>query len=112
VVPWVIVGVGGARVVTGGILLGVGSGKVSTANNACPSHELCPQSVADAGNTGRAMETVGIIGGIAGIVGVGAGLVWHFTEAPAAPAASASRGTYVSPVVVPGFAGMSLGGSF
>ena len=112
VVPWVIVGVGGALVVTGGILLGVGSGKVSTANNACPSHELCPQSVADAGNTGRAMETVGIIGGIAGIVGVGAGLVWHFTEAPAAPAASASRGTYVSPVVVPGFAGMSLGGSF
>ena len=105
-------GVGGALVVTGGVLLGVGSGKVSSANKDGPPHEGCSQSVADTGNTGRTMETVGIIGGIAGIVGVGAGLVWHFTEPPAAQTASASRGTYVSPVVAPGFAGMSLGGSF
>ena len=47
--------------------------------------------MADDGNAGRLMETIGIIGGIAGIVGVGAGLVWHFTEAPAAPAAAGRR---------------------
>ena len=110
--PWVLVGVGGALVVTGAVLLVVGSGKVSSANSACPSHTFCPQSVADDGNAGRLMETIGIIGGIAGIVGVGAGLVWHFTEGGPAQTASTSRGTYVTPVVTPGFAGMSLGGSF
>jgi hypothetical protein len=104
--------VGGALVVTGAILLVAGSGKVSSANTACPAHVGCPQSVADSGNTGRTFETLGIIGGVAGIVGVGAGLVWHFTESTSAPATATNRGTYVTPVVTPGFAGMSLGGSF
>jgi len=112
VAPWALVGVGGALVVTGAVLLVVGSGKVSSANSACPSHSGCDQSVAAEGNTGRTMETIGIIGGIAGIVGVGAGLVWHFTEAGPAQTASTGHGTYVTPVVTPGFAGMSLGGSF
>jgi hypothetical protein len=58
------------------------------------------------------METVGIIGGVAGIVGVGAGLVWHFTEGGTAQTASTTPGSYVSPVVTPGFAGMSFGGTF
>jgi hypothetical protein len=110
--PWVLVGVGGALVVTGALLLVVGSGKVSTANSTCPGHTGCAQSVADSGNAGRTMETVGIIGGVAGIVGVGAGLVWHFTEGGAAQTASTSPRPYVTPVVTPGFAGMSLGGSF
>ncbi len=112
VAPWALVGVGGALVVTGTILLVVGSGKVQSANNACPAHTGCDQSVADEGNTGRTLETVGIVGGILGIVGVGAGLVWHFTEGGAAQTASSGRGSYVTPVVTPGFAGMSLGGSF
>ncbi|MGD0529837.1 MAG: hypothetical protein ABSE49_32175, partial [Polyangiaceae bacterium] len=67
VVPWVVVGVGGALIVTGAILLVAGSGKVSSANSACPSHVGCPSSVADSGNTGRTFETVGVVGGIAGI---------------------------------------------
>ena len=112
VAPWALVGVGGALVVTGAVLLVLGSGKVSNANSTCPGHVGCAQSVADDGNAGRLMETIGIIGGIAGIVGVGAGLVWHFTEGGPAQTASTSRGTYVTPVVTPGFAGMSLGGSF
>jgi hypothetical protein len=112
VAPWAVVGIGGALVVTGAILLVVGSGDVTNANTACPSHMNCASSVASNGNTGRTMETVGIIGGIAGIVGVGAGLVWHFTESTAPQTASTTPGTYVSPVVAPGFAGMSLGGSF
>jgi hypothetical protein len=112
-VPWVVVGVGGALLVTGAILLVVGSGKVSTANSACPSHVCCPASVANAGNQGRTFETVGVVGGIVGIVGVGAGLIWHFTEGgTAAASAGTTHGSYVSPVVTPGYAGMSLGGSF
>jgi hypothetical protein len=110
--PWIVVGAGGALLATGAVLLVVGSGKVSSANSACPSHTGCPSSVADSGNTGRTLETVGIIGGVAGIVGIGAGLVWHFTEPPPAQTGSTSPGTYLSPVVTPGFAGMSLGGSF
>jgi hypothetical protein len=113
VVPWVMVGVGGALVVTGAILLVAGSGKVSSANSACPSHTLCDPGVASEGNQGRTFETVGVVGGIVGIVGVGAGLIWHFTEGGTATAgATTTHGTYVSPVVTPGFAGMSLGGSF
>jgi hypothetical protein len=110
--PWIVVGAGGALVVAGAVMLVVGSGNVTTANNACPSHVGCPQSVANSGNTGRTLESVGIIGGIAGVVGVGAGLVWHFTEGGSAQAAATRPGTYVTPVVTPGFAGMSLGGSF
>jgi hypothetical protein len=110
--PWALVGVGGALVAAGVIMLVVGSGDVTSANNACPAHVLCLTSVANSGNTGRTLETVGIIGGIAGIVGVGAGLVWHLTESTGPQTASTTPGTYVSPVVTPGFAGMSLGGRF
>jgi tetratricopeptide (TPR) repeat protein len=112
VAPWIVVGAGGALVVTGALLLASGSGKVSSANNACPSHLGCPQSVADMGNSGRSLEAVGIVAGIAGIVAVGAGLVWHFTESGSAPATATTRGTTLTPVVTPGFAGMSFGGSF
>src|ERR1019366_1656479 len=107
VAPWALVGVGGALVVTGAVLLVLGSGKVSNANSTCPGHVGCAQSVADDGNAGRLMETIGIICGVAGVVGGGAGLVWHFTEGGPAQTASTSRGTYVTPVVTPGFAGMS-----
>ena len=110
--PWIVVGVGGAALVAGVVMLAVGSGDVSNANTTCPSHSGCAQTVADQGNTGRLLETVGIIAGIAGIVGIGGGLVWHFTEPPPAQVASTRRDTYVRPVVAPGFAGMSLGGSF
>ena len=114
VAPWVVVGIGGAALVTGGVLLLVGSGDVSTANNTCPTHSNCAPSVADQGNQGRTLETVGVVAGIVGIAGVAGGLIWHFTEPQPSGQTATRPGSYVgvTPVVTPGFAGMSFGGTF
>jgi hypothetical protein len=113
IAPWVLVGVGGAAVVAGGVMLAVGAGDVSSANSKCPSRSGCDASVASQGNTGRTLETVGVIAGAVGIAAVAGGLAWHFTEPSGAGAsAKATPGTQLAPVVAPGFAGLSLGGSF
>jgi hypothetical protein len=44
--------------------------------------------------------------GVAAVVG---GLVWHFAERTTPEAGTATR---VTPVVTPGYAGVSLGGAF
>ena len=94
-------------------MLGVGSGDVSSANGKCPTHQNCDQSVADQGNTGRALETAGIIVGGVGLAAVVGGLVWHFTEPTASGTAKGTApGTQLTPVVAPGYAGLGLGGSF
>jgi hypothetical protein len=111
--PWVVSGVGLAAVIAGGVMLGVGSGDVSSANTACPSHQNCAQDIANKGNTGRGLETAGVITGAVGVVAVGAGLIWHFTEPTTPRTGSApAPGTQMTPVVAPGYAGLSLGGSF
>ncbi|HEY1696339.1 MAG TPA: hypothetical protein VGG39_29445 [Polyangiaceae bacterium] len=106
VAPWILTIGGGVLVVAGGVMLGVGSGDVSTANKACPSHVNCDSSVASNGNTGRTLETAGVVVGGVGIAAVVGGLVWHFTEHPQ------GSGTALAPVVAPGYGGLSLGGSF
>jgi hypothetical protein len=112
VAPWIVVGVGGAALVTGAVLLAVGSGDVSSANKSCPNHQQCAASVADQGNRGRGLETDGVVVGIAGVAAVAGGLVWHFVDAKHRASAAGNRGPRVSPVVTPSFAGVSLGGSF
>jgi hypothetical protein len=108
VAPWIVVGVGGAALVTGVVLYAVGAGDVSSASNACPSRSNCPQSVADQGNNGRNLETVGgIVGGV-GVAAVAGGLIWHFLE----PTSSSSTTTGVAPVAAPGYAGIAVGGRF
>ena len=109
VAPWVLVGVGGAAVLTGVVLYIVGAGKVSNDESICGStHLQCPPgspAIAD-GNSGRSLETVGgIVGGV-GVAAVAGGLIWHFLE----PSSSSSAA--VAPVVTPGYAGISLGGRF
>jgi hypothetical protein len=107
--PWIVVGIGGAAIVTGVILLVVGAGDVSTAQSLCNGGRSCPTSSdADQGNTGRTLETVGGIAlGVGGAAVVG-GLVWHFLE----PTGPASPAAHLVPVVSPGYAGMSFHGNF
>jgi hypothetical protein len=103
--PWILTGVGGAAAITGVILYVVGAGDISSAESACNGGRIgCPGAVADKGNTGRSLETVGAVVGVAGVVTLGAGLVWLFT----AKSAPASGGAFVSPVVAPGYAGITL----
>jgi tetratricopeptide (TPR) repeat protein len=112
VAPWVIVGAGGALLVTGAVLLGIGSGDVSSADKACPGRTNCPNAVAAQGNRGRGLDAAGVVVGIAGVAGVAGGLVWHFVDSKSRTGASASRASHLVPVVAPGFAGAVLGGSF
>jgi hypothetical protein len=108
--PWVVVGVGGAATVAGVVILALGVSDVSSAESACKTRMGCAQSVANKGNNGRDLEPIGYAVGGVGLAAVAAGLVWYFTETPSgAPTAGFVR---VSPLVAPGYAGMSLGGGF
>jgi hypothetical protein len=111
VAPWVVFGIGGAALVTGVVLYVIGSGDVTSAQNACPNRSGCAQSIADQGNNGRTLETVGgVVGGV-GLAAVAGGLLWHFLE-PTSSSGSPTGGAGVAPVVTPGYAGVSLGGRF
>jgi tetratricopeptide (TPR) repeat protein len=111
IAPWIVVGVGGAAVLTGVVLYIVGSGKVSNAEAACgANHDKCPANspaIAD-GNSGRTLETVGVIAGAVGIAAVAGGLVWHFME----PTSASGPAAGLAPVVTPGYAGIALDGRF
>jgi hypothetical protein len=109
--PWVLVGIGGAAVAGGVVLLAVGASDISSAESACGKTRMnCTESVASQGNTGRTLEPIGYAVGGVGLAAVAAGLVWYFTETPSgAPTAGFLR---VTPLVAPGYAGMSLGGGF
>lgn len=120
VIPLVVAGGGVAIAIVGGILLGVGSGKVSTAEKACPDHSACAdkQAISD-GNSGRTLETVGSPVLIVGILAAGGGLGWElFGNKPKAAATTGftipgtTRKVAVAPAVGPGLAGLSFSGGF
>jgi hypothetical protein len=109
VLPWVVVGVGGAVIVAGGVTWLVGDGKVKSAESTCPIHDSCGSASAiSTGNDGRTLEIVGgyMLGG--GLVLAAAGLIWHFVEGPGKPPPPAA----VAPVIAPGYAGVGVAGSF
>ncbi len=95
--------------VGGVVLYAIGAGDVSSAANACPSRKGCSQTVADQGNTGRTLETVGgVVLGV-GVAAIAGGLAWHFLEPTTSEKPAAA---HVSPVVAPGYAGVGLAGAF
>jgi hypothetical protein len=112
VTPWVVVGIGGAAVIAGGIFVVLGSSKVSTAESHC-ANRVCTssQDVSD-GNSGRSMETTGVIIGAVGVAAVAGGLIWHFMEPANKQPTAGSRKPRVTPQVAPGYAGIGVGGSF
>jgi hypothetical protein len=108
-----VVGVGAAAVVAGVILYPIGAGKVSTAESECPTRSACSASATDEGNSGRRLESAGVITGVAGLALVGGGLAWHFLEKPK-EGATPTQGKlpHLQPAVAPNYAGLSLGGQF
>lgn len=123
ITPWIVVGVGGAALVAGVVLFAVGAGDISSAEQVCgPGHNQCPTvpgssppqlttagaNAQSQGNTGRTLETVGVVAGAVGVAAVAGGLLWHFMETPGAN----TTGATVTPVVAPGYAGLGLGGRF
>ena len=107
--PWVVVALGGAALVTGGVLLGIGLSDVSDALAKCGSRVCSNPAAKDEGNQGRTFELVGPIVGGVGLAAVVAGLIWHFSEGSSAPRESH---TSIRPVVGPGYAGAAAGGVF
>ena len=122
VLPLIVAGGGGVVAVVGAVVLAGGMKKVSEAEEVCPSHK-CPQDVpaneaADAiekGNAGRDQQVVGgVLLGV-GVAAVGGGLLWYFLSSPSsdAPAKALSpRRPTATPAIGPGYAGISLSGSF
>jgi hypothetical protein len=123
--PWVLVGIGGAAIVTGVVLLIIGENDISTAasecghtaTSNCPNDHTTTNSLStDAANkqsTGNTLAAVGgVVGGV-GVLAVAGGLIWHFAE-PTGPDTSATKsGKFeVHPDARPGYAGLSLGGTF
>jgi hypothetical protein len=106
-VPWVFVGVGGAAVVGGVVLVIVGAGKISSAEKLCPTHKNCPpQTDVNSGNEGRTFEIAGDVVGAVGLAAAAGGLIWHFVQAPSSAKVAAS------PIVAPGYAGVGVTGVF
>jgi hypothetical protein len=110
-VPWVLVGVGGAALAAGVVVVALGASDISSAESACGKTRMnCQPSVANQGNRGRTEEPIGFVVGGAGLAAVAAGLVWYFTQTPSGTPTTGSL--HLSPFVAPGYAGVSLNGGF
>jgi hypothetical protein len=121
IAPWIVVGAGGGVALIGVVPLVIGAGKVSDAEEACPTRTGCRPEVSDQGNTGRTLSLVGQIMIPVGLVTAAGGLVWQLAfnqERPVAGSGGAGRrvasprGATVVPAVGPGFQGAVVTGAF
>jgi hypothetical protein len=112
--PLVLVGIGAAAMVAGGVLLGVGLGKVpascSLSTNECAAPPNDP--VFETASSGVSMANIGaVVGGVGGATVIGS-LIWYFaqTPRPTAPTTSSTTRSLV-PWLGPQGAGLSFSGS-
>jgi tetratricopeptide (TPR) repeat protein len=116
--PWIVVGVGGAAMITGAIVLITVPTLPSNCNrdtSKCTAtpNETKDQLAADQDTAGKAIGQPGIGLGIllGGVAVTGLGLLWHFLE-PTGPVEARAAKARLTPAVAPGFAGATLGGTF
>ena len=114
--PVVTMVVGGAALATGIVVGIIGAGKVSTADKNCdpvtPGGRDCTNSSAVTdGNNGRTLEGVGVGVAIGGAVVAGLGLTWLILNSGSSTEQT-TPAARLSPVVAPGYAGLSFGGRF
>jgi len=117
VVPLVVAGAGGLVLIVGAAIWLPARSDVARYESHCdvPSkREGCPASEIDAANAAQDKQSLGgwITGG--GAVIAAGGLVWYFVSPrkPAPVAVQAARRTELTPAVGPGYAGLSVSGSF
>lgn len=122
--PWIVVGVGAAAVIGGVILFAVGNNTVNNVNskaaslNCTVNPDQCTgpmatqhaQELTNERNPGYQNETIGAVIGGVGVAAVIGGLIWHFAEKPGGQPQAGSA--HFTPTVSPGYAGLSLHGSF
>jgi hypothetical protein len=93
VLPWTLVGVGGALVVGGAALFVAARTKEASIHDACPSRTQCDPSLSSSYDTATLLNGLGIGLGVAGLAAAGLGvslLVMH-------PSASATASLTVTP---------------
>jgi tetratricopeptide (TPR) repeat protein len=116
--PWIVVGVGGAAIVAGVVILATAptfpedcDKATKTCERINGESEAAFKDRQDRAGGSQNQPTIGavVIGG--GLVLVAGGLLWHFLE-PTGPApVTASFKPKVKPDLAPGYAGLSLGGT-
>jgi tetratricopeptide (TPR) repeat protein len=118
VAPWIVVGLGGAGVVTGIVLLAAAKipDNCDASSGSCkPTPGESTKQLDDdrsTAGTAKGLKTGGVVTLIGGAVILTGGLLWHFLE-PTGPVEKTGKiKPVVTPAVAPGYAGMSLGGSF
>jgi tetratricopeptide (TPR) repeat protein len=121
--PWLVVGLGGAAVVTGAILLvttpkvppncdeSSGSCRLISATATTPAESMT-QLENDRSQAGTAVgqQKAGLILIVGGVGVIGIGLLWHFLEPTGPVEKTGSTKPSLVPAVAPGYAGVSLGG--
>jgi hypothetical protein len=110
ILPLIVAG-GGVVVAAIGLVVYLGAtGDYDDAEKKCPSKTGCPEEVKNAGNDARNRQRIGAAVGFIGLGAAAAGVVWYVVSKPE-PAATTGR-PRLSPELAPGFAGLSLSGSF
>lgn len=111
---WVLVGVGGAALLTAGVFGVLALGNYSDADGQCPGHRNCLQSTADLYDRASLQANIANIGVGVGLVGLGIGTVLLFTSGSSTQVehATAPRGRSVVlfPYASPTSAGLGLWG--
>ena len=119
--PWIVVGVGGAAVVVGIVVVvtspslpfgcDAGTKRCMKLTPAEPMSQFNDRQ--QQAGVSQSQPTIGVVIAVAGGVLVAGGLLWHFLE-PTGPVEKTAvvNKPKVTPQVAPGFAGLSLGGSF
>jgi hypothetical protein len=110
--PWILVGTGGAVALVGGILIGVGFGKVNEAEDRCPTHQDCDNESTSLGNEGLTLQRVGGVMFGVGLAAAVGGVVWYLIDSGDDDPQAATLPVDVGVAVTPEFSGLSLSGSF
>ena len=123
VAPWVVVGVGAAAAIAGGVMIAVGQVKLGDATANCSRDPVsgvlsCAnlpgindpnksnQTRSDWESQGNTLRGVGIGVAAVGVAAIAGGIIWHVVE-PTGP-----KSASLAPVLAPGYAGLSLAGKF
>lgn len=115
--PWIVMGLGGAATIVGGIGVLSNKKKINDADEECGGNRnMCPFAIAKRGNDARsALNTYGIVAGV-GVAAVAGGLVWYILDGQRVErvngADQSSRLRRLTPLVGREFAGLSWSGAF
>jgi tetratricopeptide (TPR) repeat protein len=116
ILPLIVVGVGGVVAIVGGVLYLDATSDYNDAKDECGGTKGCSKAVEEKGDDAVSRQNLSTVIGLGGLAIAAAGLVWYLVSPTDGATESAAprerKRPDVSPVIGPGFAGLSLGGSF